>query len=410
MLKTKTKTGPFCIVSCLPILLWGVVVAALAQVPPRSDSGQTLRVTEADRDLGAVYHLWPGDDTQLLLVSRAPLQKVALSMSRMIGYVVTPFEPESDRAPILKGAFRIPVHSFVSSIQSSREILGAPDFFDVDRFPEIEIEFTHSPQGRRIGTDQEETRYEATLQAQMRVRGKPYPLLLPATIRLSPYNQRTMSRNVGDIAIIEGKATLDLEQLGWRPPDPAHREGAWVYFSLKDRIASRLSLEFYLMLNTVPPDRGPDLTFSWQRWVGLNPDQNLRRRDQLSMCTTLLRDLGDSQRGYSYARGLMAEWWAEAAPLHDLARLVLATGGIEQRNYSFALKAARRAAGLTHQRDPVFLETVARLYLASGEPDRALEWAGKARSHLPEGRDALRKRLEILSLQAKRRLQLERLP
>ena len=99
----------------LILLLLLAAVPLPGEVPPRTFAGQSLEVSEDLMDLGNVYFVAPGRDTQLTVVSRALLTRSVVTANRIVGFVVTPWEAEeigADRSsPLLAGAFRIPVHA-----------------------------------------------------------------------------------------------------------------------------------------------------------------------------------------------------------------------------------------------------------------------------------------------------------
>ena len=92
-------------------LLTVVCGAAAAEVPPRSEGGQTLIVPREHLDLGEVYHVTPGAGTQLVWSNDAPLMRIMATCNRVVGYMVTPFDIEESQSPLLAGALRIPVAS-----------------------------------------------------------------------------------------------------------------------------------------------------------------------------------------------------------------------------------------------------------------------------------------------------------
>ena len=87
-IRSITKLG------ILFMLLTPVTTQALAQVPARSEAGQSLAVPDEQLDQGLIYYVWPGEDTQLILKSRAYLQRVAVTTFRAVGYIVSPFDLE----------------------------------------------------------------------------------------------------------------------------------------------------------------------------------------------------------------------------------------------------------------------------------------------------------------------------
>ena len=79
------------------------------------------------------------------------------------------------------------------------------------------------------------------------MKGKTRELSFPARLRLIPSSMRAMARNVGDLAILEATLKIDLSAFEWTPPR-----------HLKDRVAKEISVDVYLMLNTISPDKSGD--------------------------------------------------------------------------------------------------------------------------------------------------------
>src|SRR5262245_27145137 len=97
-----------------------------AQVPPRSEAGQTLQIPDAQLAQGDAYFVLPGEDAQIIAVSDAPLQRIAITCRRVVGYFVAPFELQPGQSPLLAGALRIPVASLETGMESLNELLTSP--------------------------------------------------------------------------------------------------------------------------------------------------------------------------------------------------------------------------------------------------------------------------------------------
>ena len=86
-------------------LLNNFTLARGADVPPRSQAGQTLVAPKVHLDQGEIYHIYTGEDAQLLVTSTAQLQRLTVSCRRIVGYFVTPFDRTPDQPPITAGCF-----------------------------------------------------------------------------------------------------------------------------------------------------------------------------------------------------------------------------------------------------------------------------------------------------------------
>src|ERR1043165_10245575 len=78
-------------------------VAQGADVPPRSDAGQTLVAPKADLDRGDIYHIYGGEDAQVVVTSDAQLQRIVATSRRTVGYFVAPFDRGPNHPPIVSG-------------------------------------------------------------------------------------------------------------------------------------------------------------------------------------------------------------------------------------------------------------------------------------------------------------------
>ncbi len=343
-----------------PLLASGT---AAAEAPPRTLAGQTLEVPEAQLDLGLVYHVTPGEDTQLIAVSRAPLQRVALTASRVVGYFVAPFDLEDEDAiPVLAGAFRLPVADLRTGIDGGDGQLQSAAFLDRENHPEIGYEIQSVADLQRVSQTPEETIFQLTLRGTLTVKGAARELSIPAKLRFMPSSMRAMTRNVGDLAFLEGSFRLRPEDFGWKPPSPV----------LGERIADAVDCDLFLTLNTITPDKSGD------------PRDNPAIFAKQQRVLTFLRDLDDPEAGYGFARGLMDEIWNNGPELLRLAESIAFAEGVRSRRYDLALKAARRASELAEDREAPTLTTLARVAYRMGDLKAAAQWQRKAAALAPD--------------------------
>src|SRR5262245_48646453 len=96
-----------------PVILTCLVcgIAWADDVPRRSEAGQTLVAPKNDLDRGDIYHIYGGEDAQIVITSDAQLQRIVATTRRTVGYFVAPFDRGPNDPPILTGCGRIPVAS-----------------------------------------------------------------------------------------------------------------------------------------------------------------------------------------------------------------------------------------------------------------------------------------------------------
>ncbi len=371
--------------------LVGLTVPAMADaVPPRAESGQTLVVPAEQVERGEVYHVAPGTGTQLLWTSDAPLLRITSSCSRVVGYIVAPFELEEDRPPLLAGAFRVPVASLRSGVREQDDVLHGPTALNVAEHPEITLRITGVSDVKFTGEERQRKSYTLTATAELAVKDKRVPVELPLRMTFVPFTWATMPVNLGDFVILRTRFDVKLADLGVQlspRPNPDFQTGA-------------VTLDWFLLCSLAPPDKNIDPGIKHEHYRG-----------QLRLLT-LLRDFDDPEKGYAFGRELARALWDEpsgpgrdreggragvspadpsrdregtvvrAKALDRLASAVLTEDGIRTRDFGFVLELSRRANELTAHQDPALLHTLARAYWDRGEPGPALKWIRQAAEHL----------------------------
>ena len=356
----------------VPALILALFLAAVslpAEVPPRTFAGQTLEVSEGLMDLGNIYFISPGRDTQLTVVSRALLTRSVVTANRIVGFVVTPWEVEeigpNGSSPLLAGAFRVPVHALRRGHEFGDSQLWSAAILDKQKYPEIAFEIlaTEGVEPRsEAGTNPE---FDLTVKGRLQLKESQTDLTLPVRLTFLPSTRRTMARNVGDLLSLQTSLTLKLEDLG------LSRRG------MEDLMGEVVDVDVFLMFNTISHDRS------------LNPmaDPEMYRK-QLRF-VTLLRDLGDHEQAYSYGIQLMKEVWDDSAELLLLARNAVHLDRVETPALSIALRGATRAAELAQEKDPRILSLLAGIYFQSGRLGEAVKTQEKALA--VSGQDSHRK-------------------
>jgi polyisoprenoid-binding protein YceI len=339
---------------------WGATLARSGDVPPRSAGGQTLEVPKEHLDLGEVYYVTPGEDTQLVCTSDAPLARLAVTCNRVVGYFVTPFEPSAEQSPLLAGAVRIPVAALQTGANASGEALRSPPALHAAEYPEITFRLLQVSNVKATGEENQRKRFTVTLAGEMTIKDKTVALEAPAELELIPFTWRTMARNVGELLTLRTHFDLKLADYGLEKPDRSYNE----------RIADVIKVDVFLLCNTMSPEKNLDPRIKTPQFL-----KQLR-------FLTLVRDLGDPEKGYELGRGLLREVWDDAAALDRLASAVLSEDGIATRDLRFVLKAARRANEVTDFKDPSLLSTLGHVLFDMGRVDEAVERLRQATEHL----------------------------
>ena len=357
MIETSQR-GWRCTFQVLTPLFLLVAIPLAAEVPPRTFAGQSLEVSEDLMDLGNIYFVAPGRDTQLTIASRAQLTRSVVTANRTVGFVVTPWEVEEigpdGSSPLLAGAFRIPVHGLRLGHEFGDNQLWSAAILDKAQYPEISFEILATEDVERKSQEGANPEFDLTVKGRLQLKGSKTDLTLPVRLTFLPSTRRTMARNVGDLLSLRTSLTLQLEDLG------VSRRG------MEDLMGEEVEVDVFLMFNTISPDRS----------LNAMADPEMHRK-QLRF-VTLLRDLGHEAEAYSYALQLMKEVWDDEQQLRQLARNVAGTEGVDAPNLSFALKGAARAAQLVEEKDPGTLSLVAEIQFRSGHLQEAVETQQKA--------------------------------
>jgi polyisoprenoid-binding protein YceI len=337
-------------------ILSGTAGAMPADVPPRSEGGQALVVPQEHLAAGEVYYVQPAMGTQLIWHSDAPLMRVVAVCNRVVGYVVTPFDIEEGQAPLLAGAFRIPVASFSAGSERYNQEFHGPRALDAAEYPEITLRITGVTDAQL--TDGEKGRKTYTLKAagELKIKDKTIAVEMPMRLTLAPFTWQTTQLGMGDALILRGKFEVPTADLGLAPSQP----------TASDYTAEAANFDLHLLCNTMSPERNlfPDITH----------EQFCKQLRFL----TLVRDFDDPEKGYEFGRTFMREMWDDAQGLNRLASATLTEEGIQTRDLGFALKAAQRANELTEFQDPELLHTLAQVHLERADLESALKYARQA--------------------------------
>ncbi len=329
-------------------LFFGLLVVtagvALAEVPPRINAGMTLEVPDADFDRGQVFYVHPRADTQIAITSTASLQRVVLTTSRAVGFVIGTFDPEDSSQPILGGALRVPVATFKTGSPSADARWTGDGFLDRSAHPEILFELTGaSDVERRPSDDDDVFSFRAKLTGKLTVLGNTREIEMPAEIRFLLTNFETFTRTAGDLVIVEGSFEVTPADFGWEPPPRTAR-----------LVASNLTVDVYFVGSTRSPER-----------TSL-PDVNLEARASRLRYLTLAGDLADAEAAATHGEAYLAEYQEDAELLDLLARLILEDSGLANRDLALAGRLVKRARELDAESESL-AETLSLLAAARGD-------------------------------------------
>lgn len=329
--------------------------AFAADIPPRSEAGQALIATQAHLDSGDIYHIYGGEDAQVVITSDAQLQRIVANTRRTVGYFVVPFDRGPGDPPIVAGCGRISIASLDTGSAGLNELIRGP-LLDSAKNPEITFILDAVRDAKKTSKDGEPEQFAVGLEGQVHVKGKTVPVTASGTVTMLPFTFRTMARYPGEILTLRTGFELKLADLGLEKPG---RE--WT-----DKFADTLRFDVFLLANTVSPEKSLDPATK-------QPD-NLRHIRFL----TQVRDFDDPLAAYAFGRQYMKEVWNDPAPLNRLAFDIVAEDGIRTRDLAFALEAARRAVEIEKGESAAMLDTLARVHFERGEIDEAIRVQQKA--------------------------------
>lgn len=317
---------------------------AFAEVPPRSHVGQTLTVSDADFERGQVYHLLPGEDSQLAITSVATLKRTILTSSRAVGYVVGAFDPEESEAPVLGAALRVPVISFASGSPTTDMLLRGPGYLNVPEHKEMTFELTGTSDVEKLASDDDDVLpWKMKLHGTLSARGSTVGVVMPAEVRFLLTNFRTFARTAGDLITVQGSFEIEPAKLGWEMPERA-----------AGLVASSLTVDVFLLGSTLSPEQNLDPNVDLERWLA-----ELRY-------LTLARDLADIKGAAAHGAEFLAKYRDDAAALDHLARAILSEPGVHRRDLALARQLVERAQKLDAEGVEID-ETAAKLAALRGE-------------------------------------------
>jgi len=331
-------------------------IAFADDAPPRSDSGQTLAVPEKWLDIGEVYHVFPGQDTQLTITSDSDIQRVTAANARVVGFVVSPFDLEGSDPPLAAGALRIPVHSFRTAAQGLDDALAS--MLDAKKYPEITVAFKRLDHVELVEKTTERAKYQLDITADLTIKDNTREVTAHATVELIAFSFATMmARYPGDLMTIRASFSLKPADFDLRPSRSPQQSAP--------ALADQLNVELFLLLNTTPPDKSLDPAV---------PDATHIKQQHFM---TLLRDLGDEKQAYAFGRAFMQEIWDDAAALNTLAAGVLEKD-VRSPDLNFARRASLRACELDKNMNASHLDTLASICFRAGYYAAAVNWQRKA--------------------------------
>lgn len=354
-----------------------VMMAALAigddaqQVPPRTEAGQTLVVPAEHLELGEVYHVTPGAGTQCIITADAPLMRNTVVSSRLVGYLVAPFDIEEGQPPVVAGAWRIPLVSVKSGSSSYDQQFHGQDGFNTSEYPELAFRITGVGNVETLEAEQSRPQWKLTLSGELRCKDKSLTLELPTRLTLVPFTWATMPINLGDFFVL--RTAFDVKTADLGIAEPPRRDPAFQ--------GDSLHFDWMLLCSTAHPEKNLDPKTAHEHY-----------RAQLRYLT-LARDLNDDEAAYGHAAAFMKEIWDNADALQRLAEVMLTEVDIPERHFDLAQRAAERACELTADQDVAKLTLAVRAGFVRADYARAMIWADRA---MKAGRAAGAEKVEEL--------------
>jgi hypothetical protein len=371
------------VVAVVIVLLGWTALCAWAEVPSRTEGGQTLAVPQEQLNSGEVYYIRPHFGTQLLWRSDGPLLHAAAVCNRVVGYMITPFDLEEDPKPLLGGAFRIPVASLRTGVASMDGGLHSARMLNAAEYPEIMLEITGVADVEPAGEEDGRRGYTFKLSADLTVKDKTVSIEAPARATFVPFTWQTVPLGMSDALILRTSFDVQRAELGLhRPPGQPDYTGPVI------------SIDLYLLGNTMSPERN--------MYANIKNENHIKQFKFL----TLVRDFDDREKGYAFGRQYMKEIWDDSVALDRLAAATLELERSESRDLAFALKAAQRANELTGYGDPILLNTLALAHHEMGNLDEALKRSRQAVEHIeaagPELGPGIRAALQRYEVEAEK--------
>ena len=331
-------------------------LAIAADIPARTASGQTLIVPEEQAELGETYFVLAGTGTQFTWDTDAPHLRLLATCNRVVGYFVAQFDLEEGQPPLLAGACRIPIASLTTGYEAFDANLQSPPMFDIGQFPEITIALIKAGPARNVSIENNTQQCEFDITGELTVKDKTITFEAPARLAILPMTRATQQFSLSDLLTVRTKFTAKLADLGI-PADEGMN-------------GTNVEIGLYFMGTTVPPEKNFDPRIKDEWYV-----------KQLQFMTRL-RDFNNPDDAYAYGRSYMKEIWDNAQLLNDLANAVLTDEQVKRRDFAFVEKAIIRANELTDNKDPNYLNTLARLRYELGDLAGAIEWQRKAAANL----------------------------
>lgn len=341
------------------------IASASAEVPPRTVAGQTLVISDDFLDMGDVYYVQPGEDMQLVATSVAPLKRTGAVCNRVVGFIVAPIDFEPDEAPIIAGAFRIPVASLKTGIRRDDETLHGESLFDLANHPELTFEITGVDKVKSIGGDDDPARYALEITGDFTIRGVTKKVTFAAEVLPVPFTFASFARGVGDHLQLTFDLDIKLEDFGMKHPQP----------NMSVVMADTIHLDVYLLLGTVTPEKSID------------PTIDTAHHNKRLHFLTLVRDLGQRDEGYAFARSYAKDIWDDAKNLDALSRVLVTEDGIDRPDLSFAMELSTRANEVANGKDARVLHGLARVHDRMDNLKSALDWQTKAAAAINDDTD-----------------------
>lgn len=324
---------------------------SFAGAPERTPSGATLVVSGEHAALGTVYFVEAGPDVQVTFTSDAPVERIVGTSSAVVGYAVVASDPASAGAPIVAGAFRLPIASFETGIPLRNEHLRSDRWMDAATHPDVHFVLNAFENAVLVKSDEAKgfATWEGEFDGEMTIKGVAHPFRVPARVSLLDLGDNRQVRGGGKKLAIRCRYSLQLSDFGVGVNEQI----------MGTRLNDEITLDQFLLLS--PRD----------------PDASARASAEMRRFNSLLTRERDADGAYAMAPALVEANWNDASALNTLANWVIADNAA-RTDMALAFRCAMRANELTESKDAMVLDTVASLHHKAGDLTEAIAWQRKA--------------------------------
>ncbi|MBU6414305.1 MAG: YceI family protein [Planctomycetes bacterium] len=231
-------------------------VAAGDSLPPRSASGKSLKVSEADAKKGTIYYTLESTSKRpsIKFTSEALNETFDGFATDIAGYAIA--GPTDNPAKLAGGAWRLSVKNINTKNDVRNGHLQGGDWLDATAHPDITFELTDVTDVKLTkempaNTPGNPKTYSATLKGNMTIKGKTNEVTIPNTsMTFIAGNEMTAKSVKGDIIALNCKYEIKLADYGVTNPVITDRK----------KVAEVIKISQELRFATVAPEEQPAMT------------------------------------------------------------------------------------------------------------------------------------------------------